>query len=132
MHLLSSDKISFSMAICCKCLEYSVVFPVDIFWCNLFLMFPLLPFSWNSEVFPHFLNFLHSVNERQVVTHKIIKYGGTGLSMNILRAGDKSFRQRGFSTNSAGDLWPALKFLGGLYNFCNLVIIFSYVNHKDL
>ena len=31
MHLLSSDKIYFSMAICRKSLEHSVVFPVDLF-----------------------------------------------------------------------------------------------------
>ena len=30
-------------------------------------------------------------------------------------------------TNSAGDLLPALGFLGGLYNFCNFVIIFSLI-----
>ena len=45
--------------------------------------------------------------------------------MNILHAGDKSPMQRGFLTNSAGDLFPALGFLGGLYNFYNFVIIFS-------
>ena len=31
LHLLSSDKISFSMAIRCKCLEHSAVFPVNLF-----------------------------------------------------------------------------------------------------
>ena len=45
--------------------------------------------------------------------------------MNILRAGDKSPVQRSFFSNSAGDLLPALEFLGRLYNFRNLVIIFS-------
>ena len=45
--------------------------------------------------------------------------------MNILCAGDKSPVQRGFSKNDAGDLLPALRFLGGLYNFCNFVVIFS-------
>ena len=30
-----------------------------------------------------------------------------------------------FFANSAGDLLHALEFLGGLYNFCNFVIIFS-------
>ena len=35
-----------------------------------------------------------------------------GLSMNILSDGE-----RGFFTNSAGNLLPALGFLGGLYNF---------------
>ena len=44
--------------------------------------------------------------------------------MNILLAGDKSPVHRGFFTNSAGDLLPALEFLGWLYNFCNFVIIF--------
>ena len=55
---------------------------------------------------------------------KVIK---SGLSMNILRAGDKSPVQRGFFTNSAGDLLPALGFLGGLHNFCNY--IFFNVSH---
>ena len=45
--------------------------------------------------------------------------------MNILRLGDKSPVQRGFFTNSAGDLLPAQGFLGRLYNFCNFIIIFS-------
>ena len=54
----------------------------------------------------------------------VITEGLSGLSMNILRAGDKSPVQRGFFTNSAGDLLPALEFLGLLYNFCNFVIIF--------
>ena len=48
-----------------------------------------------------------------------------GLSMNILRAGDKSPVQKGFFNNRAGDLLHALSFPGGLYNFCNFVIIFS-------
>ena len=45
--------------------------------------------------------------------------------MNIFRAGYKSPVQRGSFKNSAGDLLPALRFLGGLYNFCNFVIILS-------
>ena len=48
-----------------------------------------------------------------------------GLSMNILCAGDKLPMQRGFFKNNAGNLLPALRFLGGLYNFCNCVIKFS-------
>ena len=47
--------------------------------------------------------------------------GCTGLSMNILRAGDKSPVQKRFFENSGGDVLPALRFLGGLYNFCNYV-----------
>ena len=31
IHLLSSKKIFFSIVICLKCLEHSVVFPVDLF-----------------------------------------------------------------------------------------------------
>ena len=45
--------------------------------------------------------------------------------MNILRAGDKLPVQKGFFKNGAGDLLPALRFQGGVYNFCNFVIIFS-------
>ena len=57
---------------------------------------------------------------------KVTQEGPTsGLSMIILHAGDKSPVQQGFFPNSAGDLLPALQVLGGLYNFCNLVIIFS-------
>ena len=44
----------------------------------------------------------------------------TGLSMNILRV-----VQRGSFKNSVGDLLPALRFLGGLYDFYNFVIILS-------
>ena len=47
--------------------------------------------------------------------------------MNILRAGNKSPMEKGFFKNSAGDLLPALRFLGGLYNFCNFVIVFSLI-----
>ena len=49
----------------------------------------------------------------------------SGLSMNILCAGDKAPVQLSFFTNSTGNLLPTLEFLGGLYNFCNLVIMFS-------
>ena len=45
--------------------------------------------------------------------------------MNILRVDNKSPVQRGFFTNSVGDLLPTLGFLGGLNNFCNFVILFS-------
>ena len=50
--------------------------------------------------------------------------------MNILRAGDKSLMQRDFFKNSAGDLLPAIRFLDGLYNFCNFVIIFSSMKSR--
>ena len=45
--------------------------------------------------------------------------------MNILHAGNKSPVQRGFFKQSVGDLLPALRFLGKLYNFYNFAIIFS-------
>ena len=46
----------------------------------------------------------------------------SGLSMNILSVGDKSLVEKGFFSNSAADLLPALGFLGGLYNFCSFII----------
>ena len=52
----------------------------------------------------------------------------SGLSMNILRAGDKSPVQRGFFKNSAGDLLPAIRFLAGLCNFCNYI----FFNHNGM
>ena len=45
----------------------------------------------------------------------------------------KCLCKQGFFKNSAGDLLPAPRFLGGLYNFCNFVIAFSFnVSHDDL
>ena len=52
-------------------------------------------------------------------------FNNSGLSENILCAGDKLPVQRGFFKNGAGHLLPTLRFLGRLYNFCNFVIIFS-------
>ena len=51
----------------------------------------------------------------------------SGLSMKILRKDvfQRRFLKRRFFKNNAGDLLPDLRFLGGLYNFCNFVIIFS-------
>ena len=43
--------------------------------------------------------------------------------MNILCVGDKLPMQRGFFKNNAGDLLPALSFLGRLYNTVFLVPI---------
>ena len=51
-----------------------------------------------------------------------------GLSMNFLRGGNKSPAQKGFFKNSAGDLLPALRFLGRLGNFCNFV----FFNHNGM
>ena len=55
--------------------------------------------------------------------------------MNILRTGNKLPMKRGFFKNSMGNLLPVLSFLGGLYNFCNFVIIFSvivFLRHVDM
>ena len=46
------------------------------------------------------------------------------LSMDILCACNRLPLQRGFFKYSTGNLLPVLRFLGGLYNFCNFVIIF--------
>ena len=60
---------------------------------------------------------------------KIIKQisseGVTGLSMNILRASDKSPMQRGFFHKKRGRFIARRRFSGRLYNFCNFLIIFS-------
>ena len=53
MHPLSSYKISFSMAIWHKCLEHSAVFPAELFWSNLNLMFPQLAEIPGYEDFSH-------------------------------------------------------------------------------
>ena len=47
--------------------------------------------------------------------------------MNVLHPGNKWPAQREFFTEKAGDLLPALGFMGGLYNFCNFAIIFSLI-----
>ena len=56
-----------------------------------------------------------------------LSYRDLGLSMNILHTGNKSPVQRGFFTESAGDLLPTLGFLGGLYNIYSFVIIFYLI-----
>ena len=40
---------------------------------------------------------------------------------------DKSPMPRGFIKNNAGDLLPALRFLGRLCHVCNFVIMFSLI-----
>ena len=61
-----------------------------------------------------------------IMVFKIIeKRANTGLSMNILCAGNKSVMQRDLFKNSAGDLLPTLRFLSGLYNLHHFVILFS-------
>ena len=65
-----------------------------------------------------------SVSGQKVDQNLQIEIANSGLSTNILRTGNKSPVQRGFFKNRMGNLLPALRFLGGLYNFCNFVIIF--------
>ena len=79
-----------------------------------------------------FLNMLYDkktlkTRKRQKSTDSFVKQRipMPGLSMNILRTGDKSLVQRGFFTNRTSDLLPTLGFLSGRYNFCNFVIVFS-------
>ena len=45
--------------------------------------------------------------------------------MNILCVSNKLPLERGFFKNSTGDVLPSLRLLSKLYNFCNIVIIFS-------
>ena len=54
-----------------------------------------------------------------VNVNKCLKIFESDLSMNKLPV------QQSFFTDSTGDLLPTLEFLGGLYNFSNLVIILS-------
>ena len=49
----------------------------------------------------------------------------TILSMIVLCAGEKSPMQKGFFKNNMDHLLPALRCLGGLYNFCYFVNILS-------
>ena len=84
MHLLSSDKLSFSMAIWHKTKVWNTCcFSSKPFWINLHLMFPPLPFSWNSRVWLFFssilgietffwkvLKFFWVVMKDKVITHK--------------------------------------------------------------
>ena len=65
-----------------------------------------------------------SVSGQKVDQNLQIEIANSGLSTNILRTGNKSPVQRGFFKNRMGNLLPALRFLGGLYSFCNFVIIF--------
>ena len=65
------------------------------------------------------------MNNILIVLYKQFHFLDSGRSMNILRVGNKWPMERGFFTNSAGNLLPTLGFLGGLYNFSNFVIIFS-------
>ena len=58
MYLLVVEKISFSIAICHKCLEHSVVFPADLFWNNWHHLFPPIPFNWNSWVWSFYSSIL--------------------------------------------------------------------------
>ena len=47
--------------------------------------------------------------------------------MNILGIGDKLPKQRGFFKNNTDDLFTALSFMDGQYNFYNFIIIFPII-----
>ena len=62
------------------------------------------------------------MSTRSKVHGELKKLTPPGLSMNILRMGNKLPLQRGFFKNSTGNFLLTLRFLGGLSNSCNLVI----------
>ena len=49
--------------------------------------------------------------------------GRESSGLSVLQRGDKSLMQKDFK--NMGNLLPTLRFLGRLYNFCNLQFIFS-------
>ena len=51
----------------------------------------------------------------------------TVLSINLLHTGNKLPMQRGFLKNSAGNIFAASRFLGGLYTFCYFVNYISLI-----
>ena len=57
-------------------------------------------------------------------------FDNTGLSMSILRVGDKSPVQTVFFAYIAGNLLPTLGFWGEMYHFCNFVINFLQSKSK--
>ena len=81
-------------------------------WCLSWEGIPPRNFSVSLHLFNLFLSFLFMSSD-------------SGPSMNIMCEGNKSPMQRGSFKNSVGDLLPALRFLGGLYNFCSFAIVFS-------
>ena len=84
------------------------------------------PLIWATPMFIAYLNCFLQNKFFMKINHRGHR-PKAGPSMNILHTGDKLPVQRGFFTNSSGDLLPTLGFLGRLYNFCNLVIIFSLI-----
>ena len=82
--------------------------------------------SFNGSMFTIFASNMKNMNRGVFrILSNICDEFVSGLSMNISSECNKSPVQRGFFKNSTGDLLPALRFLGGLYKFCNFVIIFS-------
>ena len=73
MHLLSSEKRSYSVAICHKCLEHSVVFPAHLFLKQIasHVSGDTLQLNLTHFILEGFKAFC-SVNERQVIE----KYDG--------------------------------------------------------
>ena len=73
-----------------------------------------LSFSWFAQVRARAWAIAHT--SCQDLPSSCIAVGGVAI-LQIL--------QQGFFTNSVADLLPTLDLLGGLYTFCNLVIMFS-------
>ena len=73
-----------------------------------------------------FFIFMRMLSFNQVEPNK------AGLSVNTLHAGNKSAVIKHFFKNSVGNLLPAIRFLGELYNFCNFVIILYLIKSPSV
>ena len=58
IRLIRSEKISFSISIYRECLKHFVLFPVDHFLSNFYLMFPSITIRWNFRVRSFFSSIL--------------------------------------------------------------------------
>ena len=97
MHV-SSEKISFPMVICRKCLEHCVGFSVDLFLKH--LIFSPAPFSWNSRVWSFFSSilgiesFLEGFKVFCITHKKIEKYDGKNMKHISLMYSFNFFRNQ--------------------------------------
>ena len=85
-----------------------------------------LPIFYDEGVFRLVLNiYLKHPEEFKIFMPMLGGFHTAGLSMNIFCAGDKLPMEERLFKNTTGNLLPTLRFLGGLYNFRNFVIILS-------
>ena len=85
-----------------------------------------LPIFYDEGVFRLVLNiYLKCPEEFKTLMPMLGGFHTAGLSMNILCVGDKLPMEEHLFKNTTGNLLPTLRFLGGLYNFRNFVIILS-------